>query len=86
MERRYYVKEEAIGVSEEALGVGKETMIDETGERNETPHGSETVEAPNTLQSPGQSARLSMVTMRLGDAGNGADGRFLTRRLRERRQ
>ena len=79
------VGEEATGVGEEATGVGEEATMDEGGERNVTPRGAE-AEEPESLHSSDKSARLSTAAVRTGAAGIRAVGRFLTRRMRERRQ
>ena len=50
-ERRCEANEDAIGVGEEAVGGGEDAMMDDAGERNETPRCSEAVEAPDTLES-----------------------------------
>ena len=95
VERRCDAKEEASGVGVEASGVGvaaggvgEEAMTDEGGERNVTPRGAEAeAEAElESLQSSDKSARLSTAAVRTGAAGTGAEGRFLTRRMRERRR
>ena len=100
VERRCDAKEEAIGVGVEASGVGveaggvgaeaggvgEEAMTDEGGERNVTPRGAEAEEELEPLHSSDKSARLSTAAVRTGAAGIGADGRFLTRRMRERRR
>ena len=58
-ERRCDASEDAIGAGEEALGVGEDATMDDAGERNDTPCCSETAEAPDTLESSDQFARLS---------------------------
>ena len=86
VERKCDAKEEAIGVGEEATGVGEEATTDEGGEQNVTPRGIGAEEELESLHSSDKSARLSTAAVRTGAAGIGAVGRFLTRRMRERRR
>ena len=86
VERKCDAKEEASGVGVEAGGVGEEAVTDEGGERNVTPRGAEAEEELEPLHSSDKSARLSTAAVRTGAAGTGAEGRFLTRRMREQRR